>query len=182
VSHRNARSTFHGRLLIVQRYQAGWPRAHIAKAMGISRRCVSKWIARFESEGDPGLADRSSRPRSCPRRTSQAVEASIIELRHRERRGLDWIAAGLNTSARTVLRVLARHGVPHLSELDSITGELLLASKKTTVRYERARPGELVHMDVKKARLARRGPDHPQPPIPHQQDPGRLRLRALPGR
>jgi transposase InsO family protein len=150
VSHRNARTTFHGRLLIIERHQAGWPQAHIAKAMGISRQCVSKWIARFESEGEPGLVDRSSRPRSCPRRTSAQVEASIIELRHRERRGRDWIAAELNTSARTVSRVLARHGVPHLSELDSITGELLRASKKTTVRYERARPGELVHMDVKK--------------------------------
>jgi transposase InsO family protein len=150
VSHRNARTTFHGRLLIVERHRAGWPRAHIAKAMGISRRCVSKWIARFESEGASGLADRSSRPRSCPRHTSAQVEASIIELRRRERRGRDWIAAELNTSARTVSRVLARHGAPHLSELDSITGELLRASKKTTVRYERARPGELVHMDVKK--------------------------------
>ncbi|MDR7308962.1 transposase InsO family protein [Nocardioides luteus] len=150
MSHRNARTTFHGRLLIIQRHRAGWPRAHIAKAMGISRRCVSKWIARFESEGASGLADRSSRPHSCPRRTSPEVEASIIELRHRERRGRDQIAAELNTSARTVSRVLARHGVPHLSELDSITGELLRASKKTTVRYERARPGELVHMDVKK--------------------------------
>jgi transposase InsO family protein len=150
VSHRNARTTFHGRLLIIERHRAGWPQAHIAKAMGISRRCVAKWISRFAAEGDAGLVDRSSRPHSCPRRTSREVEASIIELRTRERRGRDWIAAELSVCPRTVSRVLARNGVPHLCELDSITGELLRVSRKTTVRYERERPGELVHMDVKK--------------------------------
>ncbi len=138
------------RLLIIDRHRAGWPQAHIAKAMGISRRCVAKWISRFESEGEAGLADRSSRPHSSPSRTSAAVEASIVELRTRERRGRDWVAAELDVPARTVSRVLARHGVPHLNELDSITGELLRASRKTTLRYERDRPGELVHMDVKK--------------------------------
>lgn len=150
MSHRNARTTFHGRLLIIDRHRSGWPQAHIAKAMGISRRCVAKWIARFEAEGESGLLDRSSRPRSCPRRTSSDVEASIIDLRLRERRGRDWIAAELDVPARTVSRVLARHDIPHLNELDSITGELLRATKKTTLRYERDRPGELVHMDVKK--------------------------------
>lgn len=150
MSHRNARTTFQGRLLIIDRHRAGWPQAHIAKAMGISRRCVAKWISRFESEGEAGLADRSSRPHSSPSRTSAAVEASIVELRTRERRGRDWVAAELDVPARTVSRVLARHGVPHLNELDSITGELLRASRKTTLRYERDRPGELVHMDVKK--------------------------------
>jgi transposase InsO family protein len=150
VSHRNARTTYQGRLLIVERQRAGWPQAHIAKAMGISRRCVAKWIGRFASEGEAGLLDRSSRPHSCPRRTRPEVESAIVELRNRERRGRDWVAAELHTAPRTVSRVLARHGVPRLSELDSITGELLRASKKTAVRYERERPGELVHMDVKK--------------------------------
>jgi transposase InsO family protein len=137
-------------LLIVERHRAGWPQAHIAKAMGISRRCVSKWILRFAAEGEAGLLDRSSRPRTSPRRTSVHVEASILDLRNRERRGRDWVAAELHLAPRTVSRVLARHGVPKLWELDSITGEVLRASRKTTVRYERDRPGELVHMDVKK--------------------------------
>lgn len=87
MSHRNARTTFQGRLLIIERHHAGWPQAHIAKAMGISRRCVAKWIGRLDSDGEAGLADRSSRPRSCPRRISSDVEASIVELRNRERRG-----------------------------------------------------------------------------------------------
>ena len=150
MSHRNARTTYQGRLLIIERHRAGWPQAHIAKAMGISRRCVAKWIARFATEGAAGLADRSSRPHTCPRRTSPQVEAAIVELRNRERRGRDWVAAELHTAPRTVSRVLARNRVPRLCDLDSITGELLRASKKTTVRYERDRPGELVHMDVKK--------------------------------
>jgi len=150
VSHRNARTTFQGRLLIVQRRRAGWPQAHIAKAMGISRKCVKKWLDRYEAEGDAGLRDRSSRPHSCPRRTSAEVEQRIVELRRRERRGPDWLSTELGVPARTVSRVLARHRVPRLCALDPITGEVIRASKSTAVRYERDRPGELAHMDVKK--------------------------------
>jgi transposase InsO family protein len=150
MSHRNARTTFRGRLLIVQRHRDGWPQAHIAKAMGISRKCVKTWLNRYDTEGEAGLHDRSSRPRSCPSRTSAAVEQRIIETRRRERRGPDWIGAELGVPTRTVSRVLARRGLPRLCELDSITGEILRASKLTAVRYERDRPGELVHMDVKK--------------------------------
>jgi transposase InsO family protein len=150
VSHRNARTTFHSRLLIVQRHRAGWPQAHIAKAMGISRKCVKTWLDRYADDGEAGLVDRSSRPRTCPHRTSAEVEERIVALRTSSRRGPEWIAAELGVPARTVSRVLARHGLPHLSRLDPITGTLLRASKATTVRYERDRPGELVHMDVKK--------------------------------
>ena len=150
MSHRNARTTVQGRLLIVQRYSAGWKQAHIAKAMGISRKCVKKWIDRFEAEGRAGLEDRSSRPRSSPRRISCEVEQQIVELRRRERRGPDWLGAELGVPARTVSRVLARHRVPHLCDLDPMTGHLLRASRSTAVRYERDHPGELVHMDVKK--------------------------------
>ena len=150
MSHRNARTTFQGRLLIVERWRAGWPQAHIAKAMGISRTCVNKWLVRFAEEGEAGLFDRSSRPHTCPRRTDPTVEDRIVDLRRRQRRGRDWIAAELEVPARTVSRVLARHRLPHLAALDSITGEEIRASRVTTVRYERERPGELVHMDVKK--------------------------------
>jgi len=150
VSHRNARTTVHGRLLIVQRHQAGWPQAHIARAMGISRQCVAKWLARFVAEGEAGLTDRSSRPHRCPRRTDVEVERRIVEMRRLERRGPDWVGAELGVPARTVSRVLARHHVPRLCALDPITGVAIRASKATAVRYERDRPGELVHMDVKK--------------------------------
>jgi transposase InsO family protein len=150
VSHANARTTVQGRRLIVARYQAGWPQSHIAKAMGISRRCVGKWINRYATEGDPGLQDRSSRPHQCPRRTGEAVEQQILALRRRERRGPDWLSAQLGVPARTVSRVLARHQMPRLGALDPLTGQVIRSSKATAVRYERARPGELVHMDVKK--------------------------------
>ena len=150
MSHRNARTTFQGRLLIVARYQAGWPKAHIAAAMGISRKCVMTWLDRFAAEGEHGLHDRSSRPHSMPTRTSPELEQQILDRRRRLRCGPDGISAELDVPARTVSRVLARHQVPALAALDPITGEVIKASKTTAVRYERARPGELVHMDVKK--------------------------------
>ena len=122
MSHGNARTTVHGRLLIVQRHRAGWPQAHIAKAMGISRRCVRKWLDRYAAEGRTGLEDRSSRPRSSPRRISAQLERRILELRRRERRGADWLGAELGVAARTVSRVLTRHDVPRLCMLDPLTG------------------------------------------------------------
>jgi transposase InsO family protein len=149
VSHGNARTVFHGRLLIVQRHQAGWPQAHIAKAMGISRKCVKTWLDRYAAEGEAGLVDRSSRPHHTPR-TSAEVESRVVELRRRERRGPAWISAELGVPARTVSRILVRHAMPPLAVLDPITGQVIRSSKATAVRYERANPGELVHMDVKK--------------------------------
>jgi transposase InsO family protein len=150
VSHGNARLTVHGRKLIVDRHASGWKQAHIAAAMGISRKCVRTWLTRFEDEGEAGLVDRSSRPHSSPTRTPAEVEDRIVELRGRERRGPAWIGAELGVPARTVSRVLARRGQPRLAALDPMTGQVIRASKQTAVRYERSRPGELVHMDVKK--------------------------------
>jgi transposase len=140
----------HGRQLIVDRHSKGWPKSHIAKAMGISRKCVATWIDRFESEGEAGLEDRSSRPHRSPNRTSVDVEDAIVAMRQDERRGQDWIGPELGVPARTVSRVLRRHGVPYLRECDPLTGEVIKASKTTALRYERERPGELVHVDVKK--------------------------------
>jgi len=150
VSHGNARTTVHGRRLIVARHQAGWRQAHIAAAMGISRKCVRTWITRYAAEGEAGLADRSSRPRTSPTRTAAEVEERIIELRRRERRGPVWLGAELGVPARTVSRVLLRRGQPRLCQLDPMTGDVIRSSKATAIRYERSRPGELVHMDVKK--------------------------------
>jgi transposase InsO family protein len=150
VSHGSARTTPHGRLLIVERHRAGWPQAHIAAAMGISRKCVRTWLDRYADGGQAGLVDRSSRPHRTPTRTSAEVEVRVVALRRRERRGPAWIGAELGVPARTVSRILARHQLPPLAVLDPITGEVIRASKLTAVRYERARPGELVHMDVKK--------------------------------
>lgn len=74
----------------------------------------------------------------------------MIALRRRERRGQDWIGAELGVPARTVSVILRRHGMPYLRHCDPLTGEVIRATKTTAVRYERSRPGELIHMDVKK--------------------------------
>ena len=150
MSHGSARTSLYGRRLIVERYLAGWPQAHIARAMGVSRKCVKTWIDRYTAEGEVGLIDRSSRPHSMPTKTGPDVEQQVLDLRLRERRGQDWIGAELGLSPRTVSRILRRHRVPYLHHCDPITGEVIRASKTTAVRYERSRPGELVHVDVKK--------------------------------
>src|SRR3954463_6296398 len=150
MSHGSARLTVHGRLLIVQRHQQGWRQAHIAAAMGVSRKCVKTWIDRYAAEGEAGLQTRSSRPHTCPTRTPAAVEQRVLELRRQERRGQDWLGPELGLPPRTVARILRRPQVSYLRQCDPMTGEVIRASKATAVRYERARPGELVHMDVKK--------------------------------
>jgi transposase InsO family protein len=151
VGHRNARLTFHGRLLLVRRVrEEGMPIAHVARAMGISRQCAHRWVARFDADGEAGLHDRSSRPKRTPTRTPPDVEALVLAARVEHRRGQDWLGPELGVPARTVSRILRRHEVPRLCVCDPMTGEVIRASKTTAVRYERSRPGELVHMDVKK--------------------------------
>ena len=150
MSHGSARLTVYGRLLIVQRHQQGWRQAHIAAAMGVSRKCVMTWIERYAAEGEAGLQTRSSRPHRSPTRTPAQIEQRVLVLRRQERRGQDWLGPELGLPPRTVARILRRHHMPYLRDCDPVTGEVIRASKVTAVRYERARPGELVHMDVKK--------------------------------
>jgi transposase len=141
----------HGRRLLVSRViDDGRPVAHVAKELGVSRQCAHRWVARYRAEGDAGLVDRSSRPHRCPRRTPVEVEQVVLDLRHTERRGQDWIGPELGLAPRTVSAILRRHCVPYLRECDPLTGEVIRASKTTAVRYEHDHPGSLVHMDVKK--------------------------------
>lgn len=151
MSHPNARLTVHARRTLVERVLGqGRPRAHVAAEMGVSRQCASRWVSRFLTEGPAGLLDRSSQPHHCPTRTPVEVEAQVVALRTDQRRGQDWIGPELGVPARTVSRILRRHDLPYLRELDPTTGQVIRASKATTIRYERDQPGELVHMDVKK--------------------------------
>lgn len=151
MSHRNARLTFHGRLMLVRRVLGeGRPVAHVAKEMGVSRQCGHKWVTRYRAEGEDGLWDRSSRPRRMPTRTPAELEEAVLVARREHRRGPDGLSPEVGVPARTITRILRRHDVPRLCECDPLTGEVIRASKTTTVRYERSRPGELVHMDVKK--------------------------------
>ncbi|AZS71130.1 IS481 family transposase [Streptomyces lydicus] len=151
MTHANARLTFHGRCLLVRRVVHDLrPVAHVAKELGVSRQCAHRWVARFHAEGWNGLHDRSSRPRTCPRRTPEPVEAAVLNARRAHRRGPDFLAAETGVPARTVTRILRRHQIPRLASCDPLTGQPIRAERRSHARYERARPGELVHLDVKK--------------------------------
>ncbi|MFF0783642.1 IS481 family transposase [Streptomyces sp. NPDC003720] len=143
MSHRNARLTVHGRRLLVERVRSGRPVAHVAAEMGISRATAHKWIRRWRTEGEAGLADRSSRPRTTPHRTAATVEARVCRLRQTRKLGPARIGPALGLPASTVHRILVRHALNRLAFLDRPTGQVIR-------RYERARPGELIHVDVKK--------------------------------
>jgi transposase InsO family protein len=143
VVQRKAKLTPAGRLLLVRRVEVeGWPAAHAAAMAGVSRCTAYKWLRRWREEGLAGLEDRSSRPRLCPRRTPAELEARIVALRREWRRGPHLLAGRLGIAPSTVHAVLVRHGLSRLSRLDRVTG--------TPIRYERDRPGELLHIDVKK--------------------------------
>jgi transposase InsO family protein len=151
MSHRNARLTPRGRQLLVERVRVqGMPVAHVARAMGISRQCAHRWVRRFDEEGPRGLVDRSSRPHRSPRVTDARRVAKILKARREQRCGPAQLAGLSGVSERTVTRILRRAGAPRLFECDPMTGQVIRASRSTALRYERDRPGELVHIDVKK--------------------------------
>lgn len=139
-----------GRALIVERVAAGRPVAHVAAELGVSRQTAYRWVHRFRVHGVAGLSDRSSRPRYSPRRTSAAREQAVLDARRRLRQGPLRLSAATGVPPRTVSRILKRHGVPPLAWCDPLTGDLIRASRATSNRYERERPGELIHIDVKK--------------------------------
>jgi len=143
------RLTPYSRLLLVQRAQQR-PVAQVAAELGVSRQTAYRWARRYRAEGEAGLLDRSSRPHHHPRRTSHGREAKVLALRAAARRGPVWLAAQLGASPSTIGRILARHQVPLLRDLDPVTGASLRATRHSHQRYERDQPGELVHVDVKK--------------------------------
>lgn len=116
----------------------------------MSRQCAHRWVNRFDNEGEEGLHERSSRPQTSPAQTAPDVEEEVLASRREHRRGPDWLTFECDVPARTITRILRRNGVPRLCECDPLTGEVIRSSKTTAIRYERDRPGELVHMDVKK--------------------------------
>jgi transposase InsO family protein len=143
VAHPRAKLTVAGRRLLVERVlEQGWPPARAAEAQGVSLATAYKWLRRWRAEGQAGLADRSSRPHRCPRRLSATREQAILAYRAAWRVGPHRIGWALGEAHSTVHQVLVRHQVPRLGELDRPTGQV--------VRYQRQRPGELVHLDVKK--------------------------------
>jgi transposase InsO family protein len=143
VAHRNARLTVHGRRLIVTRVlEEGWSPVTAAEAAGVSRATVYKWLARFRDHGEAGLEDRPSRPRRCPNRLNERTEARILLARKRRRWGPHLLEFYLGVPRSTAYKVLVRHGCSRLADFDRPTGK--------PIRYVKDRPGELLHVDVKK--------------------------------
>jgi transposase InsO family protein len=146
--HGNARTCPHSRRLAMQRLEQGWTLARAAEAAGVSVRTVSKWRCRYRVEGELGLFDRSSAPTRVPRRTAEERVQAIALLR-RQRLAAWQIAERLQMPLSTVSTVLARIGLGRLSALEPA---------EPPNRYQRERPGELVHIDVKKlGRIGRPG-------------------------
>lgn len=150
MSHRNACLNEKGRALLVERVLAGHKPSEVAKQLGVSRQTVHKWVRRFREEGLAGLADRSSRPHTSPRRTSEAVVARIVKARLDHFAGPVALSGLLKIPASTIGAVLRRVELPRLSEIDRITGEIIKGRRHSDIRYEHDRPGSLLHVDVKK--------------------------------
>jgi transposase InsO family protein len=146
-SHKNARLTFEGRKLLIERI-AVMGLMPAAEAAGISRQSGRKWLVRFEQSGEQALRDRSSRP-ARTRSTVDSELAQRIEQLRRARMPMRRIAAVVGRSVATVSRLLAGLGLSSLKALDPV---------QPIVRYERESPGELLHMDTKKlGRIEREG-------------------------
>ena len=112
--HRNAPLTPEGRLRLCRRIEEGWPVAHAAVSMGISRDRAYVWWRRYQERGPAGLFDRRCRPHRSPNKTKAAVERRIVALRRSRGLGPARIAGIVGMHASTVHRVLVRHGVSRL--------------------------------------------------------------------
>jgi transposase len=146
--HKNARLTPISRARLVQRIEAGERVSEMAAAFQVSRRTAHKWVRRWREEGEAGLADRSSRPHRSPRRLARARRRQIERLRRKRFSSLE-IAERLKIPVSTVVVTVRRLGLARLPRR---------IPPPPVQRYERERPGELVHLDIKKlGRIGRIG-------------------------
>jgi transposase InsO family protein len=143
MAHANARLTHFGRLLLVQRIiELGWSPAQAAESLGVSRATADKWLARYRTHGQAGLADRPSRPHRCRHALPASQVRRVLAARRRRRQGPHRLGYHLGMPRSTIYGILRRHGMSRLAHTDRTSG--------VVVRYQRERPGELVHLDVKK--------------------------------
>ena len=146
--HKNARTTPRSRARIVQRLLSGERASRVAEAVGVSERTVRKWLGRYRADAERGLVDRSCRPRRSPGATPRRLVSWVETLRRQRWTGAQ-IAAALQLSASTVARVLRRRGLARLRQLEP---------PRPVQRYQWARPGDLLHIDIKKlGRIGRVG-------------------------
>jgi transposase InsO family protein len=139
-SHKNARTTLHSRQLLIERIDQGLPAWQVAQDLGISRQTVQKWLARRRTEGRSGLLERSSRPARSPTALPTTKIERMTALRL-QRLTAAQIAQRLGLPRSTVARHLSSRGMGKLPPLHP---------PPPVVRYERQRPGELIHIDTKK--------------------------------
>jgi leucine-zipper of insertion element IS481 len=152
VGHSNAPITPEGLRRLCERIDAGRAICHVAAEAGIARQTLGKWYERWVTEGDQGLVDRTSRPECCPNQTAVHIEDRVEGLRRERKLGpvqlMGLLAAeGMEIAASTVYRGSWYAGWnSRFRDLD-VSGEDL---RERVVRYEWARPGDMVHVDVKK--------------------------------
>ena len=136
--HKNARLTPSGRVLLVHRIESGWSVRRAAAASGVSERTAHRWLGRYRA-GDLALADRSSAPRRCPHRLQPAVVEAVERLR-RQRQSGPAIARALGLARSSVGLILRRLGLNRPDRLEP---------RPAVIRYEKAHPGEMIHIDIK---------------------------------
>jgi transposase InsO family protein len=144
VAHANAALTPRHRLKLAKAIvEEGWTVSYAAAVFNVSWPTANRWAQRYRTAGEAGMADRSSRPHRCPRRTPAPVVRRIVHLRWRKRLGPVAIADRLGLAPSTVHAILVRCRINRLSHIDRRTGEPIR-------RYEHEYPGSLLHVDVKK--------------------------------
>ena len=147
MTHRNATLTPTGRadlvsLVVNEHYSL----RRAAERCNVSATTAHRWVKRYRN--GEGFDDRSSRPHSCPHQLTDEQEQQIVAIRRDKKWGPHRIAPTVGVARSTVERVLHRHGMPPLACIDQATGKPL--RKPRPKRYEKKRPGELVHVDIKK--------------------------------
>jgi transposase InsO family protein len=144
VVHRNAPLTPTGRLRLARCVaEEGWDERRAAERFQVSVTTTRRWVGRYRELGEAGMVDRSSRPHHSPRQTPTRTERRIIKVRVTRRWGQARIGFLLGIAPSTVNKVLRRYRVPRLADLDRATGRVIR-------RYEHERPGDMVHVDIKK--------------------------------
>ena len=139
--HKNARLTpLRREEMALSVMEGRLSKAQAARVYGVSAKIVARWVERYKAEGRAGMVDRSSRPGRMPRATRPSIVERIVALRRRRWTGKH-IAREVGVSPATVSRVLKRAGLSRLKDLDPAV---------PVVRYERAHPGEMIHIDIKK--------------------------------
>ena len=151
MSHANAQLTPAGRLRLAKLVvDKNWTLRRAAERWNCSVTTAKRWADRYRLHGAAGMVDRSSRPRTSPRRTPSRVERRVIGMRVTRRWGPARIAYRLGLQPSTVHKILRRYGCPPLAWTDPATGVRLRSTRRNVRRYQWANPGDLVHVDIKK--------------------------------